>query len=237
VQNGFLADIGDFGKFGLLRHLVSVDSAFRSTLAVIWYEVPSDRDRAPSRYRYFEDSSVVACDPALAHALRRLSVNGVLGDVPRARILPAATAYFTDPVPRTAIARADWCERAVRAARGSDIVFLDPDNGIAERSTSAQHVGHAELAKFAQLDATIVVYHHLHRREPHASQLLSLQRRVGLVLPERAVHLLWYRRGGSRVFIVAPRLSDSATIAQRLRGFARGPWAEHFTYFANANRE
>ena len=234
MQNRFLGDVGDFGKFGLLRHLLNAGSATDSTLAVIWYAVPSDQDRAPSRYRYFEDPSIVTCDPELARCLRRLAIGGVLEDVPRARILPTGTAYFADPVPRTATTRADWCDRAVRTARGRDVVFLDPDNGIAEHSTSRRHVEDAELAKFAELDATIVVYHHLHRREPHRSQLLAVQRRIRQVLPERTVHLLRYHRGGSRLFVVAPRLAADQMIAQCLRAFATGQWSQHFSYIADA---
>jgi hypothetical protein len=233
VQNCFLADVGDFGKFGLLRHLVNGGSTSTSKLSVIWYAVLSDQDRAASRYRYFEDSSIVSCDPPLARALRRIAINGALGDVPRKRILPVTTTYFSDPVPQSAIARSDWCNRAVGAARGRDIVFLDPDNGIAEHSTSTRHVSIAELARFAELGSTIVVYHHLHRRKPHISQLFALQRRVRQILSGRTVHLLWYRRGGSRAFIVAPPPLSNSTIVQRLQAFAKGPWAKHFTYLAD----
>lgn len=232
MQDCFLADVGDFGKFGLLRHLVSAGTLWETTLAVIWYTVPSRGERASSRYRYLENTAIVECDPRLASALRSIAASGVLGDIPSADILPRATKYFAHPVPRDAGARAAWCDCAVGTASGSDIVFLDPDNGIAEHAKSVRHVGDAELAKFGQLDATIVVYHHLHRREPHRLQLLALQQRLSRLLPERTAHLLWYRRGGSRVFLVAPRRCNDSRIAKRLRSFVAGPWAAHFTHFA-----
>ena len=235
MQDRFLADVGDFGKFGLLRHLADANADPVSTLAVIWYTVLSHNNRSPSRYRYLENANLIACDPPLARALRQIAFQGTLSDVPFVPILPVATAYFGDPVPVAGNTRVDWCARAVRMAHGYDIVFLDPDNGIAESNSSIHHVREAELALFAQLDATIVVYHHLHRREPHHLQLVALRRRVCRILPKRTVHLLWYRRGGSRVFLVASPLSADAAIGQRLRTFVERPWAEHFIYLAHSD--
>ena len=209
---------------------MSAGSPSETTLGVVWYAVASDRRRAVSRYRYLDNAAIVACEPRLARALGSIAASGVLADVPRAQILPRATKYFAHEVPRDAAARAAWCDRAVGTIKGSAIVFLDPDNGIARHTNSVRHVSDVELKKFATLDAALVVYHHLHRREPHRSQVTALQQRVSALLPERAVHVLWYRRGGSRVFLVAPRRCDDSSITQKLRSFVAGPWAEHFTH-------
>jgi hypothetical protein len=52
-------------------------------------------------------------------------------------ILPPATGYFSEPVPRVqgtarerAAERAAWFERAGKAMAHSNLVFLDPDNGL-----------------------------------------------------------------------------------------------------------
>ncbi|MEI9965533.1 MAG: hypothetical protein WDM92_13525 [Caulobacteraceae bacterium] len=80
--------------------------------------------------------------------------------------------FFDEPVPvllkvlDRAQARAEWLERAINAVRDCDLVFLDPDNGLARDDLSpawkraGKSVRLEELRRLIRPDRTLVAYHH-----------------------------------------------------------------------------
>ncbi len=155
-----MGDVGDFGKYGLLRALCAEELTRSSrtydlSLGVVWYLVPDEagtgdgghigwtRQDARTMRRYMN------CDPELYHILLRMVHEGDRS-VRAARergVLPEGTVFYEEVlsfagmpgVGRTAIGRRlerrkAWAWDALAATRGCNLVFADPDNGLEPRA-------------------------------------------------------------------------------------------------------
>jgi hypothetical protein len=236
VQDRFLADVGDFGKFGLLRHLTRAGPSWK--LGIVWYAVASASTQCPAKpsYKYLSDAQLMSCDPELGAALSLAHSSGFrLADLRRLDILPMSTLYIEDPVPRLRKRRLDWLNQVIAAVRDRDLVFLDPDNGISPSNGSVAHVSYDELQAFSRLNASIVFYHHLNRRSQHDDQLHRLGHVTEEIATGRTAHILRYGRGGSRAFVIASIPEHRPVIERLLNAFIYSSWGQHFTYVNSLN--
>jgi hypothetical protein len=244
-----VGDVGDFGKYGLLRALCAHDFS----LGVVWYLVPDEGgdgngahvgylDPRPTNLRRFRN-----CDPALYDALGEIVHNGtrsVRGIRERA-ILPPGTVFYEEPLsfdgmpgigPAATKARlehrSDWGRGAVEATQECDVVFADPDNGL-ESGTLRHHrrgpkfAYYDELAPYLDRGQSLVVYHHLHRSYPTREQVRERLAQVGERLGEEPFALL-YKRGSPRAFFVVPSMVHASMLSERARRFVNGCWGQHF---------
>ena len=98
MQNQYVGDIGDFGKFGLLRAL-SRDGGPR--LGVIWYLVPGDggiHNGQHVSYLQNPGNKLRDCDPELFDCLASLVKGGRrnVQAVEEAGILPEGTVFYKE---------------------------------------------------------------------------------------------------------------------------------------------
>ena len=159
MQNRYVGDVGDFGKYGLLRFLCdrrevpgeSPSSGPNLRLGVVWYLYPDESGNADGKHTAYlmpehrSHEAFRACDPDLYDELRRLIEPGNrnIAAVQRSAILPADTVYYEPSLsylPRTSRSvrrteRVSWLEGALDAMSGADIVFVDPDNGLSDPAT------------------------------------------------------------------------------------------------------
>ena len=243
MQDVYAFDVGDFGKLGLLRHLLAGPRAPR--LGVLWYAtaLPSAAQdgkhvgylelaqRTPSpASAQFRD-----CDPELFDhfrtALRRRNPVRSMAALEKLGVLPAPTRFHRIATP-SGDARAQWFQAARDALADCGAIFCDPDNGVAnpdsenERRGSAKHALLHELATLNRAGHGLVVYHHLTREKGgHAAQIgrwmAMLARRTGA----RNVAALRFSRGTSRAFFVldGPRAPN---LVKRLRALQGSLWVE-----------
>lgn len=235
MQDRFVGDVGDFGKYGLLRRLTGEWPASepRLTLGVVWYlpegVVGSAVDgqkltylNQPDRFR--------SCDPRLYYALRQLLDQGdrSLGGVEASGILGHGTCFFDRAVPQDRRSREKWLREAVQAVRGRDIVFLDPDIGLAPPSAgpnSTEHAYMSELEAFVRSGHTVVVYHHLGRTAGHPVQMRDWAERLTHELRlDAEPPVLWYRRGTARAYFVFSADAHAGVIDDRLQQFQASRW-------------
>ena len=235
LQHHFVGDVGDFGKYGLLRALTGEwpTSEPRLTLGVVWYlpagAVGSASDGQKLTY-LSQPHWFRSCDPRLYDALERLFDRGdrSLGAVETSGILGDGTIFFDGPVPQDLWSRERWLQEAVQAVRGRDVVFLDPDKGLAPPSagrSSTEHAYQHEVEAFVRSGQTVVVYHHLGRTSTHPVQMRDWAERLTREFRlDAEPQVLWYRRGTARAYFVIPARAHTATIGERLEGFTRSPW-------------
>ena len=143
MQDRYAGDVGDFGKFGLLRHLcgeTAGDSHTHLKPGVIWYKVPDEAHNADGKFIEYLDESEEndlrfrACDENLYEALRDVvSAERLIKALERKQLLPSAL-YSGRPVPQwkkeVSDTRSGWFAEALAETAHSNLVFLDPDNGI-----------------------------------------------------------------------------------------------------------
>lgn len=164
MQDHYVGDIGNYGKYGLLRCVA--DAGLR--LAVNWYRViptrPGKQEDGkytsyldkPEIYRHY-DPELFDCLADIVHRQKRsieeIEASGVL-----------TAAFFSDAlVPAN---RSHWHQAALASTIGTDIVFLDPDNGLEtarmheRRSAKEKHVIWQEVKDYYDRGQSVILYQH-----------------------------------------------------------------------------
>jgi hypothetical protein len=109
--------------------------------------------------------------------LRRLAPSASL--IERSDLLPR-TRYYSEIVPDARLERDAWRTDLLQEAKGVDLVFLDPDNGIEVRSKSVGRKGSSKYVMWQEIQAlwqagcSLLIYQHFRRERRDA----FAQRRV-----------------------------------------------------------
>jgi len=261
MQNGYVGDVGDFGKYGLLRAfcLPGSDASRGFSLGVVWYLVPDQSRNADGKHTRFlrlapaNAAEYRDCDPFLYDRLAEIIRTDArhVRSIRNSGILPVGTVFFEEPLtfdgmPHIGPAarearlryRSEWLQRALEATAGCDVVFVDPDNGL-ESGTKRHHnrgtkyVYFDELGPYLSRGQSLVVYHHMGRIRKVPEQI---QRRLAEITRRlegcSSPFALRYGRGTSRAFFVVPTKAHRTVLLERAGRFVSGPWSKHFSLVA-----
>ena len=238
MQDKFVGDFGDYPKFGLLRALAGMpDGESTLTLGVVWY-VPDQRtiDKTPDSHGQDLDYLSYArgyreCDPDLFDRLREVvDTNRCLAALEQSSILGERTRFWSEQMrPAT---RQRWLQQALERTVESDIVFLDPDVGLAtaameKKAHSPKHVHRHELRAFLRWSRrqTVVVYqHHPQNFNDRPSQLKAWDAALGARLSAAPPQAITYR---NRDLVVLPDDRHAGLLDARIGAFLSGPWGRH----------
>lgn len=252
MQDRYAADIGDFGKYGLLRFLCKKDKygpALR--LGVLWYRFTGREPGAPNDGKHIDylcsqkSECCKKCDPELFAMMRKV-VQGErsVAAVEQCGALPSNTLYFSDPLifkqgerrPERAQKRREWLAAGLRKVKPAALVFADPDNGFEVKSVKPltkkdpKYVYYEDLLPCWNRGQSLVVYQHSAQNKSvekqTAERIEGLRKRFSGL---REVILLRYHRGTSRVFFVLPNPAHAERLKVRCHVFIQSPWGQHFT--------
>ncbi len=204
MQNKYVADVGDFGKFQLFRYLFNhKESPHKKSplegkaLSQIWYmhQGEEETNNDGRHIDYFErmSGSDVHLEAALIDILK--SNRRHVTEFEKRNLLEN-TRYFYDEVPKKLEARYVWLKDALVFSEGCHIVAVEPDNGMAlkcdrkerrfnhltlhahhqKKSTPHKYIFSDEIAEFYHLPhvEVCIVYQHLSRCFSHDAQITSL---------------------------------------------------------------
>ena len=246
MQNQYVGDIGDFGKYGLLRAI----SGDPLRLGVVWYLFPDENDKGDGRFIHYlsnptaKERNLIECDPILKDNLHKIVIDEKDRRVVRVQekesgILPPDTLYHDQCLSyepgqsgdSRKLRREEWLNSALEATKEADVVFVDPDNGIASEKVSAwrkngpKYVFMDDLNRFYCNGKSLVIYQHLTRQCKAPEQINKLAKRLqeSLKLPHMPWSL-WYHRGTARVYFIVARERHRAVLEKRLASFADSPW-------------
>ncbi len=243
MQDRYLCDIGDYGKYGLLRHLMRETSHNR--LGVVWYLAPPEDSGDGRHVEYLSNPAKFrTCDPELFDHLKHIhpaeprSVQAIR----EREVLGRNVTYFEamvcpQGIPKRGsvgcderrLHRQDWMGRALSEVKDCDLIFLDPDNGMGGVSFGAhtirghKHADWEEARRFADGGQnTLVIYHHAGRSGSVEDQAHTLAARYREVLPNVSyVEPLLLRRRSVRIFLVAAGIGREAEVAAAVESFKR----------------
>ena len=252
MQDRYVGDVGDFGKYGLLRALCGADEhgpALR--LGVHWHRVeggpPSSRgdgsltqylDR-PSR----QERLLRECDRDLLARMRQLVCGArTINAVETSGALPAETLYFgrepefaRAPLAERRSRRNRWRDAGLRALEGADVVFHDPDNGLevaSRRPLARQGTKYAyyeDLRCYWERGQSLVVYHHMGRTwrgrpATAGDQVAHRGKEIRRELPGARPVALRYRRRSARVYFLVPAPAHDGRLRARTSAFLSSAW-------------
>jgi hypothetical protein len=240
VQDRYVADIGDFGKYALLNALAGDELR----LGVHWYR---NADEEPNRDGKFTDYlHLRGCAPPLYDALLDIVRSGrrSISAVGSAGILPGGTLFYSHPLSyrdaqdraSRATRRAAWNVQALEALSQAEIVFMDPDNGFAGRSAhpaatnGPKYVFPDELGPYLQRRQSLVVYQHQTREKGGLQATLRLKFQMLSSLGFEQMWALVFRRVSVRVYFILPAPPHVALLAERTESFLNTEWGlrKHF---------
>lgn len=224
MQNRYVGDIGDYGKFGLLRRL-----SVGLRLGVAWYLFPDEKHNADGRHVAYLDQpdKWEHHDPELFAGLRRIVKGGErhIASIEKSGLLPDAVfaSEVLDPgslsVAGRRTWRADWFDRVSALMAECDIVFADPDNGLCQdekfrpgRHKDWKRLPLCEAAALSEGRTAVLYHHNTHRKGGHR---LEIEHWIGK-LPGRTLALRWRAYNARTFFVVNP----TTKIEARLRMFA-----------------
>ena len=164
MQDNYIGDIGDYGKYGLLRNVC----AEKMSLAVNWYQVVPTKSGKQDDGKYTDYLSKPhiyrSYDPALFDCLHKIVLqerNRTIKRIEQADLFPAD--FFSEPLGRD---RTAWHARALEKTKNAKVVFLDPDNGLETarmhqtNDATEKHVKWAELKDCYDRGQNVILYQH-----------------------------------------------------------------------------
>src|SRR6266446_856970 len=101
MQHRYVGDVGDYGKYALLRHLCGSDKCEFIRLAVVWCLFPDETFNNDGKHiSYLRNRNFAKLDPDLHGALNLIVSQGRrhVSSVPESRCLPPSAIFFTQPV-------------------------------------------------------------------------------------------------------------------------------------------
>jgi hypothetical protein len=168
MQNRYAGDVGDFGKLGLLRSLAKSGL----NVGVNWYLVSANEDNGDGKHTgYLDDSQFIDCDDELLGKLGYMVYGNQrsIAMIESMNLIPRAV-YFSEELqpPQTGGIdfRSQWHNNALKKLEGSDIVFLDPDNGLLVKSVSPgnpksiKYIMEDEIVDYYSSGHSVVFYNH-----------------------------------------------------------------------------
>lgn len=224
MQDRYVGDVGDFGKYALLRHLTG-----GKRLGVAWYLYPDESHNADGKHvRYLEEPGTWRdLDPVAFEHMGVLVQQGLrcVAAVEASGVLPDAVfaSERLDCASRSASEREawrrEWFERVQARLTEAEVVFADPDNGLypddGYRWGRVKHWKSIPLSEVAALadGRCAVIYHHNTRRK--GGHEAEIRHWLGL-MPGPAVALRVRAYSPRTYFIVNP----TPDIEARARAFA-----------------
>jgi hypothetical protein len=245
MQDRYVGDVGDYGKYGLLRFLTTETG---QPLGVIWCLYADEAHNADGRHvSYLRSASFAGADPVLHSKLDAIVSKGqrTVKAIATSRLLPAGTSYFASPISDSlgvrmsrqerAGRRASWLKAALVSTKRSDIVFFDPDNGLETASVqrhspkSGKYIFWDEIMPFWDRGQSLIIYHHLNRTAPIARQAETLREKFEARFPDAGLRLfLLFRRGSCRHFWVVGQKSHATALRLAVNNLMKSDWRDYF---------
>jgi len=149
MQNRYAGDIGDFGKFFLLRKLFG-DSDYQ--IGVVWYLFPDESHNNDGIHiSYLCNNEYKNSDKDLIEKLTEVVkniCNRSVAQLETMKLLPNCSNYYSEPLDFYGYTKNDtkglasqrkklrenWLKKALNYVNECNVVFLDPDNGLEIKS-------------------------------------------------------------------------------------------------------
>ena len=248
MKNQYVSDIGDYGKYGLLRFLA--DHGVR--IGVNWYLTEDDGSSDGKFTKYLKEDLKKApkrnCDEELFDALQKIALlpNGSDNKdksvcmIEAEGILPGIVFYHEElkndgsNIAAKRQNREDWFKGSLAALESATLIFADPDNGISYRKNpgtkdSEKYILPDEVKRYYKGGKDVVFYCHKGRRSDKAWDKAKTE--ILECLQEAKSLVMTYHRGTQRsyIFVLHPEHYDD--YEKILKEFEETCWMkeEHFT--------
>lgn len=238
MQDRYAGDIGDFGKFGMLRAICNQGLS----LGVNWYLTNTgkfEESIADGKYEISESCS--SCDLDLAEKLRKVFKakqypGRSVKSLEEGNLLSDAKYYskVIELPSNHSFSRAKWHTEALDALAGCAVVFLDPDNGKKAKSVSAQsqksvkYVFDNELSDYISRGHSVIFYNHRTRIAEEA-YFREFDDYFKYIFPNSQWYALTFRKGTLRDYFFITQEKHQNAIESAIDEIMSTKWNTVFT--------
>ena len=251
MQDRWVAEVGDFGKLGLLRRICGCDGRFDGgrSLAVLWYRTADETAETPAARPAWLDApeSFRPCDPLLFDILDEIVASGLrevhsieiaelLGDVAFHSDLWSFDGMSSQQI--RDVERRRLFLGALKVVGERRVVYADADDGlmpdgvVPNASDATRWIGWDEMVALAALRRTLVVGRPAEDDVPIQRQVVrgAVELIERLRLDVRPIPMI-FQGEATRVYFVVPAPDDVDAIQERCVSLvdADDPWSRHFS--------
>lgn len=234
MQDRYVGDIGDFGKYLLLKSLCKNNNI---KLGVNWCYVnheysTKEKEKNDGKYTGYlyqknkKHKVYKETDEILINQLRNIveSEYRTIISIEKNNILPKGTMFFNKETP-VGTKRFSWHAESLETLKGCDIIFYDPDNGLEIPTCGKLHrdavkyVYYDEIRDTYSKGKSIIIYQHTNRSKTLETQInervLQLK---GIGIPENTISVIYSKIGISRFYIIIKQQKNDL-VEQGLNNF------------------
>ena len=216
MRDQYVGDIGDFGKYRLLRYIcgnVRLPNYRPLRLGIVWYHTPNDNTNHGNAIHYLQGDHFLCnlseFDEVLYYKLKKLvDERRAVSAVEKSDILPVASENFFSVRVGNFAGRDRWCNQAAEATAGVDLLFLDPNTGVPPRTDikgdelEPNYARIRDLEIFANwkgVDKSLIIYQQSARGTNYYTDIERIQR-----IRECLNRPVWTLHWGPRHFLIIP---------------------------------
>lgn len=235
MKNQYVGDIGDFGKYSLLRAFS--DRGIR--VGVNWYLTEDDGSNDGKFTGYLEKGDLRKYSPKVFDALKKVVAkpDKSVEDIEKSGILSDAIFFneLLKPVGTPGDReqeRMSWFRESVYELERAELIFLDPDNGLFRNDDASargveKYVLPEEVESYFLSGKNVVYYCHKGRRPEN--QWNEHKRGMFDRIKDAKPLAITYHKGSQRSYIFLVHDKDYENYRRILNDFVNG-WDEMFTH-------
>lgn len=218
MQDLYVGDIGDFGKYGMLREI----NKSNLKLAVNWYKVFTQKQGKQNDGKYIDYLSLPDqyrhYDSLLFDFLHKLVVyenKRNINEIEKSHLIEAD--FYSESISEN---RVHWHQNALIQTINADIIFLDPDNGLETEqmhqkgSATKKHVKKIELKDYYDRGQSVILYQHrpqMVKKEDCIKNILDFNKNY---IHSDSIYILEFPRYTNRFYFFFAHNSHSEVLKQ-----------------------
>jgi hypothetical protein len=238
MQNRYVADIGDYGKYGLLKYIC--DSKLK--LGIHWCLHPDENHNDDGKYISYLDKpeEYEIYDNELYSQLQKIikdwksskcdSKNRAVNLIEN-KILNKYNISFYSKELNNKLLRDKYLNDSKEALKKAEIIFFDPDTGFEVKSVTKmdkkayKYVFFEELKKFNENGQSLIVYQHKdHSSDCYEKKMDELSK----YFSSENIFYLSFLGTGKRAYFFITHNNHYSEIKKSIDLFIKSPWKQLF---------
>ena len=243
MQDRYAGDVGDFGKIGMLRCIENKGIK----IGINWYLVENESHNQDGKHiGYLQDKNFFGIDDELRMSLDSVIKHNIRSVEQLENLnLLKSNLYYHDilkVVKGTVRENRDvWHKDALKCMQESELIFLDPDNGLLPKSVSRgsiksiKYVLPEEIIDYYTAGHTVVFYSHRTRE-----QVDTYLKRFSVLfesneVEEATILGITFKRGTLRDYFFIIRKEHKERILKGINELLGSNWNRHFSIIEELN--
>lgn len=237
MKNQYVGDIGDYGKYGLLRFMA--DHGIK--IGINWYLTEDDKSSDGKFTAYLKKSTDRACDPELFDILQEIAFRSdkTVKMIEDSGIIPGAECFgeilktSTLEAKDRKWARRLWFNNSTLILQDAELIFADPDNGISFSKTertkgSEKFILPDEVCEYYHSGKNVVFYCHKGRRKEEDWEQAKTE--ISKYLRDAQILSVTFHRGTQRSYIFVLHPDCFHRYEHILKSFLDSAWGGMFSW-------